>query len=70
MPDRCMVAGSRVIRCGDCEGVSIRLPEPLHDEAEIVCPACGESLGTVKQIGELLAAALSDDPNALSDNDN
>ena len=50
--------------------MSIRWPEPPHDDAEIVCPGCGESLGTVRQLRELLVAALSDEPSVLSDNDN
>lgn len=70
MPDRCMVAGSRLIRCGDCEGISIRLPEWPRDDDEVFCPGCGQSLGTIGQLRELLVAALSDEPDSFSDNDN
>jgi hypothetical protein len=65
-----MVAGSRLIRCGDSEGISIRLPEWPHDDAEVFCPGCGESLGTIGQLRELLVAALADESNSFSDNDN
>lgn len=70
MPDCSTLPASRIIRCSGCEGLSIQLPEWPHDDAEVVCPGCGENLGTVGELRALLTAALADEPNVLSDNDN
>lgn len=70
MPDRSMIAGSNIIRCADCEESPIQFPEQLHDDAEVFCLGCGESLGTIHQLRDLLLAALSGETNALGDNDN
>lgn len=65
-----MEVGADTFRCDDCESSSILLPPLLHDDTEVLCAGCGESLGTVRKLRKLIEAALGDDPHAYSDNDN
>jgi hypothetical protein len=46
------------------------MPEWPHDDAEIFCTGCGEPVGTIKGLRELLTAAISDEPADFADNDN
>lgn len=65
-----MKTSTNAIRCEDCGMTSISLPNWSHDDAEMFCGGCGESLGTIRHLRELLEAALRDETDHYSDNDN
>lgn len=65
-----MVEKTKIMRCDRCGEASINMPKWPHDDAEVFCSGCGNDLGTVRHLRELLEAALMDEPVHYSDNDN
>jgi len=64
-----MASTAKPTRCEDCGDASLRIPDWIHDDAEIACSDCGRTFGTVRRLRELLEAALGDDPHRYADND-
>ncbi|HEV7256815.1 MAG TPA: hypothetical protein VGN82_03455 [Bosea sp. (in: a-proteobacteria)] len=65
-----MESNTSTLRCDGCGDATVRMPEWPHDDAEIFCTGCGEPVGTIKGLRELLTAAISDEPADFADNDN
>lgn len=49
------------VLCGGCEGLSDRLLCLAYDDAKVWCSTCGEEVGTIEKLSELLIAALEEE---------
>ena len=51
---------SLAVRCSCCGGSEIEFRGEIRDDAEVICPDCGASLGDWAEVKEQARAAMAD----------